>query len=126
MRQSWATTDIRTKSELVSACTLGGYAGKTVSIESLCKKLRLSPAAVDALKAPLKNAALFSDHFQLSAEVLDRAIAFRTEELNNGAMLTADAARFDEVFHKDNIPNTNEVKYTTQGALVDQRIRRTK
>ncbi len=122
-----ASKDVATKTELVSACTLArGYSGKAISIRSLCRSLRLSENATEALKSQLKNSALFSDRFQLSLEVLDKNVAFRTEELDNGAMLTAENSKFEHVFQKDKIPHSDQLKYTTQGKLVDERIRRSK
>jgi len=57
---------------------------------------------------------------------MEKTIAFRSEELDNGAILTADIAKFDAVFKKNPVPKSDQVKYTTQGTVVDQRVRRTK
>jgi hypothetical protein len=68
------------------------------------------------------------ERFQFDAAEFHRHIAFRSIELSNGGILTAEAARFDEVFKQERLApvDADDVIITTRGRVVDQRLRRAK
>jgi hypothetical protein len=131
-----AVHDVRdghAKSEIMAAVTLAaGVAGETVSAQEFCARFGLSPTATAAVGAALKDPRLLQEQFQFDADEFRRHIVFRSIELSNGGILTAEAARFDEVFKQERpVPPASadadgDVVITTRGRVVDQRLRKAK
>lgn len=121
------TPDLTLKQELLAAVQLmRGQAGKTRSAQQIFSRLGLSTQAVDAMSHAYPRGELLSDRFAFDLDEFNRHISFRTVELDNGAILTADDARFDEVFRHDRVAAESRVRYTTEGVIVDQRLRKNK
>lgn len=118
--------DATTKSQITSAVTLiGSVDGQTITTESFCKHFGFSPAVTDAVRKAVKHETLMNEQFKIDATEFSRNLAFRSVELNNGAVLTADTAKFDDVFEQELMDGTKqEVRFTTQGQIVDQRLRK--
>jgi hypothetical protein len=121
-------TDAEVKSEIAAAVTLvGSVAGKTLTGVQFCSQFGLSPDATEAIRSAFKDDQLMSESFKFDAEEFKRHIAFRSVELSNGAILTAEASRFENVFKQEPAgPADREVRITTQGRVVDERLRRAK
>lgn len=121
-------TDAEAKSEIAAAVTLvTGIAGQTTSAEAFCAHFGLSSTATGAVRKAIKHDNLMAENFQFDAAEFKRHIAFRSVELSNGGILTAEASQFDDVFHQELLRQTEkEVRFTTQGQIVDQRLRKGK
>ena len=119
------STDSGVKQEIVAAARLAtGLAGKTTSVKGFCSKFHLSAAAQAAVAQQLPNAAVLDERFRFSSTEFSKHIAIQSVELNNGAILMAPANDFDKVFEQEHKKRTNEVRYSTQGQVVDQRLRK--
>lgn len=121
-------TDSDAKSEIAAAATLAAsISGKTISADKFCTRFGLSQQAIDAIRRAVKHDSLMTEEFQFDVAEFRRHIAFRSVELSNGGILTAEASKFDDVFHQESSQrNKNEVRFTTQGKIVDQRLRKGK
>lgn len=121
-------SDAEAKSEIAAAVTLiGGVAGMTITGEQFCSQFGLSPEATNAIRSAFKDDKLMKESFKFDAGEFKRHIAFRSVELNNGGILTAEASRFDEVFTQEPAGQADgEVRITTQGRVVDERLRKAK
>jgi hypothetical protein len=121
-------SETEAKSEIAAAVTLiTGIDGKTTSVEAFCDHFGLSSKAIDAVRKAIKHDNLMSENFQFDAVEFKRHIAFRSVELSNGGILTADASQFDNIFHREDLKlDKKEVRFTTQGKIVDQRLRKGK
>jgi len=121
-------TDGDAKRELAAAVTLApNLTGQTTSAEEFCTQFGLSSPATEAVRKIIKQESLMTEHFQFDAAEFSHHIAFRSVELSNGAILTAEASKFDEVFQQEAVGQAvEEVRFTTQGRVVAQQLRRAK
>jgi len=121
-------TDTEAKSEIAAAVTLvTGMAGQTTSADAFCEHFGLSSTAIEAVRNAIKHESLMAENFQFDAAEFKRHIAFRSVELSNGGILTAEASQFDGIFKQEQLKDAEkEVRFTTQGHIVDQRLRKGK
>ena len=116
------------QSEIAAAVTLiGGVGGKTITGEQFCSQFGLSLEATNAIRSAFKDDKLMKESFKFDADEFKRHVAFRSVELNNGGILTAEASQFDKVFTQEPAGQSDgEVRITTQGRVVDERLRKAK
>jgi hypothetical protein len=120
--------DLGVKHELISAANLmRGQAGRRQSVRQLVRQLGLSEAASAALQAAFTRADLLDEVFQFDREEFERHTPYRAVGLDNGALLIAEDARFNEVFQEQPVNQAGgQVRYITQGRVVDEELRKTK
>lgn len=115
------------KQELVSAARLmRGQDGATRSARTIIRRLGLSAAATEAIEAAFPRRDLIAEAFRFDSSEFERHATYRTVELDNGALLMAEDSRFSEVFEVERLVAENRVRYSTEGAIIDQRFRKTK
>lgn len=119
------STDSKVRSEIVAAARLAGnLPAKALTIDQFCDQFAMSPAAKDAVKAAVKPARLITESFRFDAEEFLKHVPYKQIELDNGATLSAPTDKFEEVFHPRQIGDTHA--YSTQGAIVDEKLRSSK
>jgi hypothetical protein len=85
----------------------------------------LSQAAAEAILNELKSPDLANEQFQFDVAEFKIQAGFRSVELDNGGILTADSGEFDNVFQREVVDDrTLEVRYSTKGRVVNERLRR--
>lgn len=115
------------KQELVAAARLmRGQHNKTLSARNLVARLALSDDAVQLIESAFPREELMDERFRFDAEEFSKHATYRTVELDNGAMLVAEEERFAEVFEREVVVAEEVVKYTTQGRIIDEKIKKTK
>lgn len=116
------------KEELVAmGKLLEGFAGKLISIDSLVDQFGLSDAAKEALVGELKNPVTAKEQFRLDIGNFRNYVAFRSVELDNGGMLTAGLAEFDDVFKQKKIDESDDtVEFSTRGRILNAKLRATR
>ena len=93
--------DAGVKREIVAAATLApGIRDRNLSIRSFGEQLHLSERARQAI-IEAANPNLIDERFRFDAQEYDTQLPYRSVELDNGAVLTAQLAGFDEVFDKE-------------------------
>jgi hypothetical protein len=116
---------LNVKDEISSAVKLSRTLDKkTLSPVEYGKKLNLSQEAQDAILAKIRPD-LHQMQFKLSIEELDKLITFKTVELKNGALVSALASEFDEVF-EITPADKGQTTFSTTSEIVDERIRKKK
>jgi len=125
LRDAVKKAPLELKQELTAAGTLAaGFGGQRLSINDFCARLGLSPAAKDAISKELKSARLAQEVFQFDVTVYKELVAYKTVELSNGALLTADTEKFDRVFKVEPVNiGRDEVQFTTKGRVVDEKFK---
>ena len=126
------------RSELMAVVQLArGESGRTTSAERLAERFHLSEEAVDLFRGGLPRPELFEESFRFSREEFEKHVAFRSVELDTGVVLTADAARFDELIEQREVDQLRRgrdvdvagagtlMRFTTEGRVVDERLRKT-
>jgi hypothetical protein len=120
-------TDPALKQELVSAASLmRGQNGKTRSAQTIVRRLGLSDEASEAITHAYPRPELMNESFRFDATEFERHALYRAVELDNGAMLMAEDSQFAHVFRAERLVAENKVRYTTEGNIVNQRLRKTK
>ena len=119
--------DSQVKQELISAAGLiRGQHGSVRSTSEILRRLGLSEQASAAIERAFPRPELLSDSFRFDASEFSKHVLYRSVELDNGAVLMADDSDFDSIFHTERSVGEGRVRYATEGAIVDQRLRKTK
>jgi hypothetical protein len=127
LRNAAKKVSLDVKREIVAAATLATGLGKQkISIDEFNERFGLSDAARTAILRELKSPRLAQDRFQFDLSEFQSIATFRSVELSNGATLTAPSSDFDDVFEEEPIEGSRgEVRFTTQGRVLNEKIRST-
>jgi hypothetical protein len=122
-----APTD-EVRQELVAATTvLRGQHTHRGSASYFVNRLRLSDEAKDALRAGFPRPELMEESFEFDRAEFDKNIAYRAVELDNGGMMIAQAARFQQIFRAEQVDGADgPTRYTTVGRILKDRLRKKK
>ena len=121
------TEDPGQKQELVAAATLlRGQAGRTQSTVEILGSLGISDDSTQAIREHFPKPELMDDTFTFDSEEFGKHIGYRTVELDNGAILTADDKEFSNVFQQEQLGDSDRSRFTTEGTILNQRFRKTK
>jgi len=113
------------KTQIAAAVTLApSITDQTINAEEFCSRFGLSSPAIEAVRKAMPHESLMVEHFQFDSTEFRSHITFRSVELSNGGILTADASKFDEVFQQEPVGQDGEVRFITEGQIVDQRFRK--
>lgn len=120
--------EVTVKQELIAAAQLArGLNGKSTSINDFCKKFALSAAAKAIILDQCQNDAVRTERFRFSDTEFEKHIALRSVELDTGAILMAPADEFDKVFKHDTVnKTTGKQRFSTEGTVVDERLKRSR
>lgn len=120
--------NLETRQELIASTNLlREQHGRRVSGIQLIERLGLSQDASSALEGALPRPELMREVFQFDREEFEKHILYRLVELDNGGMLLAEDAEFENVFEKEAIDQTqHRFRYSTEGQVVDTRLRKAK
>lgn len=121
-------SDVSIKSEISAAVTLAhGLSGRRLSVRDFGSRFGLSEAAMQAISAEIKPATLADERFQFNVEEFRKQITYRSVELDSGGMLTALSTDFDDVFQRELLDAAErKVRYSTEGKVVGESLRRTR
>lgn len=120
-----ASRDLATKQELVSAATLmRSRDGTSQSTNQLLDKLGMTEQARVTVESVFPRKELMDEVFTFDREEFDRQVLYRSVELDNGAMLLAEDARFEEVFQPEELLESRSIRFTTQGHIVNEDLRK--
>ena len=115
-------SSIAVKEELTAAVRLSrGLKGNSTSPEEFCKRFGLSDEATDLIRTVLVQPHLFKEKFAFDGDEFVRHIAYETMELDNGALLSAPAQKFDQVFTRT-VEGQVE-RFSTTGKVIDQKLK---
>jgi hypothetical protein len=123
------TSDVAVKDELAAACRLfGGFDRKVSSAKSILSQLTISKATQDVVMKNYPQARLFEESFRFVGAEFSKHLAFKTVELDNGALMTALADEFEGIFEKQPVRGNHKgaFRFSTEGTIVDQRFKRIK
>lgn len=113
------------KEELIAASRLArGLGGQSISIIGFAERFNLSKEARGALISELKNPEIANEVFQLDVAEFGNFVAYRSVELDNGALMTAKASEFEKIFDKKYEDGSKKnVVYTTKGKVIDDKLK---
>jgi hypothetical protein len=118
-------TSVDVQRELTSLRVLArGLRGQSISIQTVMDRFALSEAARRAIIAALPHEGILTDPFVLDDEEFVRYAPFTRVELHTGAVLQGPSDSFADVFARNTIDeDTKLYRYTTEGRLVDERVK---
>jgi len=120
-----STTKVAIKQEIAAAAQLAGnIPNRAMTVAGFCERFNFSDETKAAVVACIRPPRLANDRFRFDAGEFARHLAYKQVELDNGALLTAPADRFDAVF--EHTQRRGRDTFSTSGTVVDQRLRKTK
>jgi hypothetical protein len=121
------TTNAAVRQELVGAAQMmRGHKGRLTSAKKLIHDLGLSSGAATAIEEAFPRPELFDATFKFDRDEFEKEILFRSEELDNGVVITAPDATFDSVVTKESKTRAGTTRFTTEGTIVSARLKKTK
>lgn len=120
-----STLDVAVKGQIAAAAQLAvNLPGKAMTIARFCENFNFAPETTRAILSKVTPARLIEEKFRFDAVEFARHIAYKQVELDNGAVLTAPADRFEECFKESG--RKDERTFTTSGHVVDERLKKSK
>lgn len=115
--------NISAKSEITSAVNLASNAldGKVTSIAKFCDHFGFSQEVKSMIQKSLAKPALFERSFKFDAQEFKGRLPYRTDELSNGAMITAPAENFEDIIEVEKIDD-GAVRYSTTSTIKDHKM----
>jgi hypothetical protein len=116
------------KQELVAAITLAkNMFGRSTSVSKFIQQLQLSDDAKTSIVAELPTQELLDDTFILDRDEFLSNAPMKSIELDVGSILIAPADRFEDVIQRKQIgQEVGRYQFTTEGRIVDERLRGSK
>jgi hypothetical protein len=119
-----SSQNVSVKHEITSAAHLAqNLPNRALTIADFCDQFHFSDETKHLVLSKVK-ARLANERFRFDAQEFSRHIAYKQIELDNGAVLTAPADRFAQVFQETH--HRDERTFMTSGAIIDERLKRTK
>jgi len=119
-----STADESIRKELtVAALSLRGLAGRRNSAAEFVSRLGLSDKAKTVFREAFPRHELFDEKFALDLEEYDRQTPFRAVELDSGGTLIAPLKEFNNIFQQQPL-DKDRVRFTTEGKVVDEQVRK--
>jgi hypothetical protein len=114
------------KQEITAAAQLAGGIPprRSLTISQFCERFHFSPETTAVVLKCIEPARLADDRFRFDPDEFVQHLAYRQVELDNGAILTAPANRFDEIYERQR--RRNGETFSTTGEVVDQKLKKTK
>ena len=120
-----STTSAQIKQEITAAAHLApNLARRVMTISGFCEHFHFSDETTQMVLSKVRPPRLVNERFRFDSKEFGRHLAYKQVELDNGAILTAPADKFEQVFHE----TTRHTQHTfsTTGEIVDQRYRKSK
>ncbi len=125
MREAGKKSSLEVKREINAAATLAtGLAGATTTINEITTKYGLTDAAKQAISQELRAPDLAERTFTFDIGEFRSVIAFKSVELDNGGVLTAPSADFDDVFKEERVEEEEQtIRFVTEGKVVNEKLK---
>lgn len=118
------STPLKVKEELTASLKLAeGQNNQMVSIKTYLGRLGVSTQSKECVIGQTKES-IYQEKFKLNYDELCKYISFKTIELDNGAILSAQTTDFNEVF--DIKEEGDNVTYKTNGKIIRERVKKSK
>lgn len=117
------TIALDVKRQISAAVTLAdGLNGQPFNVNEFCDRFGFTLETRAAVLKAVGRADLAADNFQFDAAEFEKQLPYRTIELDSGAMLTAQAAEFDEVFNQEQVGHGQKIRFSTTGTVVGEKV----
>lgn len=111
------------KKEITAAATLGaGLDDQVMTANDFISRLGLSQSAREAITGQMRHQGLLTEQFRFSAEEFNRQLPYKTIELHSGAILSAAATDFNEVFSHSEPDTEGNITFTATGKVISEKL----
>lgn len=126
LKETMRSSDLEAKQALSAAATLAaGINGQQTSIADFQERFGLPEPVRAAMNASVRSPVVLAERFVFDAAEFQREVAYRSVELDSGAILTAQSGDFDEIFNREELDAGGKlVRFSTTGEIVGERLRR--
>jgi len=115
----------RIKQEITAAAHLAAnLPRRAITISGFCEHFSFSDETTQTILSKVRPPRLVNERFRFDSVEFSRHLAYKQVELDNGAVLTAPADKFEQVFRETR--RQNQHTFSTTGEIVDQRLRKAK
>ncbi|NIM42845.1 MAG: hypothetical protein GTN84_15820 [Hydrogenophaga sp.] len=123
-----SVTSVEVKTQIAAAAQLAGnLPARTMSISDFCDRFGFAPETKEAVLSKVKPSRLVNERFRFDAGEFASHIKYKQVELDNGAVLTAPADRFEDVFQATQRRGHGaQHTFSTTGLVIDERLKKTK
>ncbi|HEY2783024.1 MAG TPA: hypothetical protein VGI90_19755 [Steroidobacteraceae bacterium] len=120
-------TDPAIQQELINASQLVlNRHGQVTSAKKIVQDLSLTQGAAAAIAKAFVRPTLYDSTFKFDREEFKACLVFRSVQLDNGVMLTAENASFDRVIDVTRTRNSEKTRFTTEGNIVSEKLRKSR
>jgi hypothetical protein len=126
LRGAVRKSPLELKQELSAAATLAGnLEGQSVSITTFGDHFHLSELARAALIREAKTPRAAAEQFEFDLREFRNRIAYKSLELDNGAVLTAESSIFDDVFQRRVVDGAADqlLEFSTRGRVLNEKLK---
>ncbi len=122
------SNDPDVKHEITSSAKLAkNIPANAMTIAEFCDRFHFSEKTTKEVCKQVSSLRLLEDRFVFDCSEFDKHLSYKLIELDNGAILSAQAANFDECFESEKVEgNNNDYRFTTKGTIVEEKLRRSK
>jgi hypothetical protein len=118
-------TSLEVHDELAMLSKLAMKQRGAVSVNDLLEKFELRQETRDLIRKGFKNEQLMAEKFYFDHAAYEEDLAYRTVQLDTGALMTAEVEKFDEVFHRERVREKKDTfRFTTEGQIEIQRFKK--
>jgi hypothetical protein len=119
-----AAKDVSVKQEIAAAVTLAqGLKGQRLSIDEFAQRFGLSDAAREVIVQQLRHPSLAAERFQFNWVEFSTQLAYRSIELDSGAVVTAEASQFNEIVKQQKL-DASKVRLSVEGKVLNERLKK--
>jgi hypothetical protein len=130
LRNASATTgsaEVRHEIAIAAQLARNLNARRVMTIEEFCDEIHLSDASKNAVVSSVQPQRLLKSKFRFDRGEFSKHISYRSVELDNGAILSAEIEKFEQCFNEAvSDANPEHVTFSTSGRVVDERVRKSK
>jgi hypothetical protein len=117
-------TDLSVKQEIAAAVTLAqGLKGQRLSIDEFGQRFGLSSAARNIIVRQLPSPELAAERFLFNWIEFSTQVAYRSIELDSGAVVTAEASQFNEVVKRQKVDGS-KVRLSVEGRVLNEKLKK--
>jgi hypothetical protein len=121
------SANMEQKNEILSfSRLLRGQNGRRISTSGIMEQLGLSPETIQLISDQFPRPELMVDQFIFDGDEYNRNISYKAIELDNGAILMGQESEFEQIFRTEVVAGGGARRFTTEGRIIDEQLRRTK
>jgi len=122
------SSNLQVKKEIAAAVTLANSLnGQNLTPREFVNRFAFSQPSKDAIIREVKSPHTMDERFVFDAQEFSNQVPYRSIELDSGAILTAQASEFDNIFSREPVsPERDQFRYSTTGIVISEKLEKTK